>query len=195
MACYAARRSGVFRRGTTRHRTESMNELFPFAVYAPAGEGGQTGPKPLTLTKKIDIAAPPDAVWAIISEFGDITWLPLVKSSSADRGNTPGSIRVLDLGGPRITEELTEYDAAGRSYSYKFTPDVENTQIVPAGDYRSTITVEAVGAGARIVWQGFFTRLSPLGTPPAGQGDEDAITAVTGVYDAGLTALKQKAEG
>ncbi len=34
-------------------------------------------------TESVEIAAPPDKVWAIIGNFSDLTWHPAIKSSNA----------------------------------------------------------------------------------------------------------------
>jgi hypothetical protein len=152
-------------------------------------------PNQLKVHQQIDISATPDRVWGIISSFSDLTWLPPIKKSSATNGNTPGSVRTLDLGGPILKEQLVSYDAAKMTYSYKFTDDPANLKVVPAGDYQSTITVKKGPHGtSRVVWDAKFHRADPSATPASGMDDASAVKAVTGIYTGGLSALKQKAE-
>ena len=69
---------------------------------------------------------------------------------------------------------------------------------LPVADYNSFITVKAgPGVGeTTVTWVGRFYRVYKLNPPiPAGQDDESAVKAVTGVYDAGLANLKKVAEG
>jgi hypothetical protein len=69
--------------------------------------------------------------------------------------------------------------------------------VLPVGDYNATMTVKAgPGAGeTTVIWMARFYRVYRLNPPiPPGQDDESAIKAVTGVFDAGLPALKALAE-
>ena len=50
-----------------------------------------------------------------------MSWHPAVKSDTATNGNTVGSVRTLDLGGPKLIESLTKYDATKLRYSYRIT--------------------------------------------------------------------------
>ena len=152
-------------------------------------------PKLLHVTQQTSISAPPDKVWAIVSNFSDLTWHPAVKKSDATNGNTPGSVRTLDLGGPILKEQLVKYDAAKMTYTYKFTDDPANLKVVPATDYMSTITVKKAKGGSTVTWTGSFRRADPSANPASGQDDASATKTVTGIYTDGLAALKKKAEG
>ncbi len=46
-----------------------------------------------------------------------------------------------------------------------------------------------------VEWKGAFYRGYPNNDPPPELSDEAAVKAVTGVYKAGLEALKKKLEG
>ena len=57
-----------------------------------------------SVTEKADIAASPADVWAVTKDFGSLpSWHPAFVGSTNTNGNHPGSVRVLDLGGPTIT--------------------------------------------------------------------------------------------
>jgi hypothetical protein len=147
------------------------------------------------VAKSVTIAAPPAKVWAIIRNFDDLTWVSVVKSSTATEASKPGSVRTLDLGGPKLVERLTKYNDQGMSYSYVITDDPANLKVVPAAHYRSAITVKATAnGGSTVTWRGSFTRASPDANPPAGMDDASAVKAVTGIYTGGLADLKKKAE-
>lgn len=141
------------------------------------------------------IDAPPAKVWAIIKNFPDLTWHPAIKTSSATEGNTPGSVRTLDLGGPKLIEQLVRYDDAHMTYTYKITEDPANVKTLPVSHYTSTITVKPGPHGSSVVtWRGTFERGDPAATPAAGEDDAAAVKAVTGVYTGGLANLKKLAE-
>ncbi len=144
-------------------------------------------------TKTVEIAAPPAKVWGMIEQFSDLTWVPPVKSSSATQGNTVGSVRTLDLGGPRLMEQLKAYDAKAMTYTYVITSDPANVKVLPVTDYTSTITVKPSAAGSLVTWTGAFKRADQGDTPAANMDDKTAAGAISGVYEAGLGGLKARA--
>ncbi|MEI9984049.1 MAG: SRPBCC family protein [Aliidongia sp.] len=154
----------------------------------------QAAPHELKVSESVEIAAPPAKVWAIIKNFEDLTWHPAVKASSATDGSKVGSVRTLDLGGPKLVERLTKHSDAKMSYTYVITDDPNNVKTVPVTAYESIITVTKAAHGAKVVWSGHFHRADPAAKPADGQDDATAIKAITGIYRGGLDALKTKAE-
>ena len=66
------------------------------------------------------------------------------------------------------------------SYSYAFV-----SSPLPVTNYKSTIKVTAKGEGASVVtWTGTYT-------PDSGK-EKDAIDALSGVYEAGLAAIRDR---
>jgi len=164
------------------------------AMSATAGTANAAAPL-LHETKTMEIGASPAKVWAVIESFGDMTWVPPVKASNATMGNTPGSVRTLDLGGPKLMEQLKTYDAASMTYTYVITPDPANVKTLPVSDYASTITVKPSGMGSLVTWTGAFKRADQGDHPAANMNDKAATDAIGGVYDAGLGGLKAKVAG
>ncbi|WP_395697476.1 SRPBCC family protein [Methylocella sp.] len=151
------------------------------------------GPTRQKVVEKIDIKASPDKVWAVIGNFQDMSWHPAVKGTTGEGGNTVGAKRTIDLGGgAALHEELTKYDAADHTYSYRI-PEVD-VKILPVNNYSSTIDVKPTADGSEVEWHGAFYRGYPNNDPPPELNEEAAIKAVTGIYTAGLQALKKKVE-
>ncbi|MCM2474206.1 SRPBCC family protein [Rhizobium sp. CG5] len=152
------------------------------------------GPTRQKLVLSVDVAAAPDAVWAVIGNFQDMSWHPAVFSSTGKGDNTIDATRVLTLGaagGPTISEVLYKYDAAKMTYSYRIT-DVD-VKVLPVTNYSSHLTVTPTASGgSHIEWKGAFYRGYPNNDPPANMNDEAALAAVGGVYKAGLDALEKK---
>jgi carbon monoxide dehydrogenase subunit G len=168
---------------------------FGFAALLCVSMTGAFAAAPeLKVSQSVTIAASPDKVWAIIKNFGDLTWHPAVKASPATDGENVGSVRTLDLGGPKLVERLTAKSDAMMSYSYAITDDPANVKVVPVTDYQSTIKVTKSGKGSKVTWSGHFHRADPSAKPAADQDDKSAIKAVTGIYKGGLDALKKRAE-
>ena len=64
--------------------------------------------------------------------------------------------------------------------------------VLPVTNYASTICVKDEGGKALVSWKGGFYRGYPNNEPPAGQDDEAANAAVSGIYQAGLDALAER---
>jgi Polyketide cyclase / dehydrase and lipid transport len=161
-----------------------------------AGTALAHGPTRQKVTETIEINAPAEKVWAVIGNFQDMSWLPLVEKTTGEGGNEPDKAhRTLFLkGGAVIPEEsLEKYDAAAFTYSYRITK--EDVKVLPVTNYSSRITVTADGDKSKVEWRGAFYRGFPNNDPPPELSDEAAIKAVTGVYQAGLQAVKKKLEG
>jgi hypothetical protein len=68
---------------------------------------------------------------------------------------------------------------------------------LPLTDYNSVMTVEKGDkpGESKVTWVGRFYRLYKLNPPiPAGQDDETAVKAITGIFDSGLANLQKVAE-
>ncbi|AFL51667.1 hypothetical protein ABIE78_002480 [Sinorhizobium fredii] len=152
------------------------------------------GPTRQKLVLSVDVAAAPDAVWAVIGNFQNMSWHPAVFSTTGQGGNALDATRVLTLKeaeGPTISEVLYKYDAAKMSYSYRIT-DVD-VSVLPVTNYSAHLTVTPkAGGGSHIEWKGAFYRGYPNNDPPANLNDEAALAAVGAVYKAGLDALEKK---
>lgn len=152
------------------------------------------GPSRQKVIEKIEIDAPADKVWAIVGNFQDMGWLPGVTKTEGSGGNDANAKRKLTLkDGGVIEESLTKYDAAGKSVSYKI--DNVDVKVLPVNNYAATITIKEEGGKSLVEWKGAFYRGFMNNDPPPELSDEAAVKTVTGIYQAGLGALKSKAEG
>ena len=153
------------------------------------------GPSRQKVTETIEINAQPEKVWAVIGNFGDMSWLPLVEKTEASDGNTPDkALRKLMLkGGAMVEESLSKYSAETFSYGYRI--EKVDVKVLPVTNYSSQISVTAVDGGkSSVEWRGAFYRGDPLNDPPPALNDDAAIAAVSGLYKLGLAALKKKLE-
>ncbi|MBR0839750.1 SRPBCC family protein [Bradyrhizobium liaoningense] len=160
-------------------------------AFAPALAHGPTRQK---VRESIEINAAPAKVWAAIGNFQDMSWLPPVTKTEGAKGNEIGATRTLTLtGGPTVEEELYKYEPDMLSYSYRITK--VDVKVLPVTNYSSTLTVSPAPDGkAKLEWAGAFYRGYPNNDPPPELSDEAAVKAVSGLYKAGLEALKKKIE-
>jgi carbon monoxide dehydrogenase subunit G len=130
------------------------------------------------VTETIDIAAAPDATWALVGDFaGLVAWFPAVVDRGVE-GRGSGARRYLTMpDGNRLTERQEARDDAGRSYEY-----VATAGALPCTEYRSRIAVTPTGGGSRITWTATF---KPLPDAPV-----DAVAFISEVYRVGLASAK-----
>jgi carbon monoxide dehydrogenase subunit G len=170
--------------------------LVAAAIVAAPLAAEAHGPSRQKATETVEIAAPPEKVWARIGNFQDMSWHPAVHATTGEGGNAIDATRVLTLGaadGPTIAEVLYKHDDAKRTYSYRITA-VELTTL-PVTNYSAHLTVkDGKDGGSLVEWRGAFYRGFPNNDPPPELSDEAAVAAVTGVYRAGLDALKAELE-
>jgi mxaD protein len=164
------------------------------------------GPVRQKTEEDITINAPADKVWAIIKNYGDMSWLPAIKSTTVEGGNKKGAIRVLTLtNGGTITEELKKYDDEKMSYAYKITEMStaqtithsgveEKVPVLPVDNYAASIDLEAKGSATVVSWKAGYYRAYMNNNPPEEMNEEAANSAVSGIFKAGLTNLKALAE-
>ena len=176
----------------------------PFRAVAYAGvllligavSAAAHGPTPQKVEESIAIAAPPDAVWAVVKDFDGLAkWNPQVESSEGRGGNAADGERdvVLKSGG-KLVDSLDEYLDEEMSYSYRLaTPDIE---AFPVSFYSATLSVKPDGnGGSEVSWEGRLYRADTGNFPSETQNDQAAIDAVSSFFQAGLTTLKQQVEG
>ena len=151
------------------------------------------GPSRQKVSETVEINASPDKVWKVIGNFQDMSWHPAVAKLEGTGGNDPNATRVLTLkSGGTISEKLIQNDPDKKLYKYEIT-DVD-VKVLPVKNYSSSLSVKGEGDKSTVEWRGAFYRGFMNNDPPPELNDEAAKKAVTGVYRAGLDALKQKME-
>jgi Polyketide cyclase / dehydrase and lipid transport len=160
-----------------------------------AGPALAHGPVRQKITESVEINAPAAKVWSVIGNFQDMSWHPAVEKTEGTGGNEPDTAkRTLTLkGGGVLNEELARYQPEEFSYSYRI-PQVD-VKVLPVNNYSSTIIVIPEGPDkSKVEWRGAYYRGYPNNDPPPELNEEAANKAVSGVYRAGLDALKARVE-
>jgi carbon monoxide dehydrogenase subunit G len=120
---------------------------------------------------EITINRPADDVWAVIGNFGDLTWMPGVETCELQ-----GDDRVLGMMGMRVVERQLARDDEGRTLTY----GIVDGDMKP-GVHEATITVMPAGSGAFVTWD--------VTT------DDNLVEVMQGAYTGALGALKEQLEG
>jgi mxaD protein len=136
----------------------------------------------LSVSKETTLNASPETVWKMIGDFNHLdVWHPVVADSQLTGDTTGvGAVRVLTLGnGATITEKLLSHSDADCNYSYAITESP-----LPISGYTSKISVTSAADGKSTVkWSSTFDARDAT--------DEEAIGAIAGIYDAGLSNLEK----
>lgn len=91
---------------------------------------------------QVEVDGSPDAVWAVVRDFGGIdAWFPGIGSCRVE-----GDVRILDMGGMEVRERLIEIDEPGRALTYSVIDGV------PMESHRATVAVAPSGAGSTVTW-------------------------------------------
>jgi len=93
---------------------------------------------------EVTIDKPADEVWAVIGDFGNVSWIPNTKSVQLD-----GDIRTFQLGDRIVKHRLVRHDDAARSYTYALADVPESGNAVQAVE--ATISVVPNGPSASTV--------------------------------------------
>lgn len=152
------------------------------------------GPSRKKQVNTIEINAPADKVWAIVGNYGDMSWHPRIGRTEA-AGGTEVDVAKRKLtykSGAIFTDTLTKYEADKRSIA--FLTNDEDQKELPIEGYSSTITVTDAGGKSTVEWKGAFYRGYMNNNPPPELNDEAATKAIDAYQKEGLDALKAKAE-
>jgi len=166
--------------------------LFVLLIGAPASAHG---PTPQKVEESIEIAAPPDAVWNIVRDFGGIAnWNPALTKSEGKGGTASGASRVITLkAGGELEEGLDYYSEEEKTYLYRLAK--EKIDVLPVSSYSAEISVKPGKDGGSIAsWSGRFYRADTGNEPAPDKNDAAAIKAMKNFINEGLNGLKAKAE-
>lgn len=160
------------------------------ALIGAATPGLAHGPSRQKVTETALLPASPDAVWAVIGNFGDLSWFPMVASVSLPAGaEVKSGLRrtVTWANGEETVEVLTKWQPDRRSYAFRTVED--NLKALAVTNYSGVLAVHDQDGQALVEWVGAFYRGYPNNDPPPDLDDEAALRTVTEAHRAGLDAL------
>lgn len=134
----------------------------------------------LEVRQSVEVAAAPEQVWRAIGDFCSIAeWHPAVARCAAGEQDGVALRTLTTVDGAVLVERRVQHSEEGMSYSYQI---VESP--LPVADYEATLAVMDSAGGSRITWSGDFAA--------AGASDDQALAVISGIYEAGLAALKER---
>lgn len=126
------------------------------------------------VTRSVTLSASAEEVWSAIGGFQAIAdWHPAVQSSTREDIGA-AEHRRLDLGEAELLEKSLGSDDMSYGYAIVDGP-------LPVSHYRSVLSCVPSGTGCIVVWSSTFTAKG-----------EDSEGVIAGVYEAGLSALKER---
>jgi hypothetical protein len=161
---------GPFLQGGAAGATQPGGTSFPY--LAPPNRSL------LTVTRSADLAAPPQAVWAVVGQFSDGSWHPLIANLQTT-GMGVGQLRQIEtLDGKTIVERLESIDEARMTLKYGLVCGI------PASHYEGTMEVRPNGTGSTLRWSVTYR--------PDGQAKLIVNLIVSTLLDTGLNGLKKR---
>lgn len=139
----------------------------------------------LKYKSQITVKVSPQKAWDSFKTFGKIhDWHPATENCKllVGENSKPLAVREFQLRGGDgfVISELLAYDESRKHFKYR----IIKTNL-PLANYVAEMWVTSASAGGSVVhWRANFQR--PGETPQPGQGDEDTMKLVQGVFKAGL---------
>ena len=152
------------------------------------------GPSRQKVSLTIDINAPAEKVWQIISNFQEFKWNAGVKESKTN-SNEVGSERVINFkDGGTIKQKLEKVNPEKMMVSWRII-ETDN-KALPVNSYAAKIFVKSVDSNTtNIIYKSGFYRGFMGNDPPAELNDENSKIKVTKFIEGNLKGLKRIAEG
>lgn len=152
------------------------------------------GPSRKKEISTIEINAPADKVWAVVSNYADMSWHPdIAKTEMTGEMKPDVAKRVLTFKNGAVFEDgLLDYEPQDKMIAF-MTSKVD-LKTLPVDGFKSQFNVKAEGGKTTLTWLAAFYRGYPNNNPPPELNDEAAIKAVTAFQKRGLDALKTKLE-
>ncbi|KQT55412.1 MxaD protein [Methylobacterium sp. Leaf456] len=140
----------------------------------------------IEVTRTLNIAASPSAVWAVTGDFCSIQrWHPQVETCSLSNNSdddgrlVPFRSLAVANGLGTIVEVETGRDDEQMTYSYAFVQGP-----LPVRAYNATLRVQPDGANATVIWTATFDA--------HGMTEGEAKADIEGVYDEGLAGIARE---
>ena len=122
-----------------------------------------------------DVAAPADTVWAILSDFGNMSWVPGAQRVEVEGAGAGMRRHIHGSGdGPPVVERLITIDDGAKTLTYT----IDENNPLPVTTYSGEVNVADSASGSTLTWTAHF---EPAGDPAEAAGIVDLMLgALTG---------------
>lgn len=151
------------------------------------------GPTPQQLTKVVQVAAPPDKVWAVIADPAAMAdWQPDIVNVTM-QGEGRGAKRTVEFkAGGTLLDGIDKIDADKMNIRWRLSR--EDIAVFPASFYTNDVTVAPRDGGSEVTWHASLYRADTTNEPAEEYNDEAAVAAMEAFIDHGLAGIKAAAE-
>ncbi len=166
--------------------------LFLFSLIS--FDANSHGPSRQKVSIKIDINAPAQKVWDLVSNFEEFKWNELIVESESN-GNDVGSERILSFkDGVKIKQKLEKVNSEKMMISWRVI-DTDN-KILPVNSYAAKVFVKDSKNGkSNVTYKSGFYRGFMGNDPPEELNDNNSKKKVEIFINGNLKGLKKIAEG
>jgi hypothetical protein len=150
------------------------------------------GPSRKKEIASIEVSAPSSKVWALISNYADMSWHPdIAKTEMIGEMKPDVAKRTLTFkSGAVIEDGLLDYEPTQMMIAWMTTK--VDLKTLPVDGFKSQFSLKEEGGKTKITWLAAFYRGYPNNDPPKELSDAAAVAAVTAFQKRGLDALKGK---
>ncbi len=121
----------------------------------------------IVITKEVDAPAP--AVWALLADFADVSWIPVAGRVDVDGAGIGMSRSIHGSGDRPVIETLTHLDQDRMLLGYSIADNP-----LPVSRFDALVSVRPADAGASITWEVDYDPADPTESDAA----RDAVEAV-----------------
>ncbi len=152
------------------------------------------GPSRKKEISTIEVNAPAEKAWAVLSNYADMSWHPDIEKTEMTGEMKPdvAKRKLTFKNGALFEDGLLDYEPDKKMIAF-MTSKVD-LKTLPVDGFKSQFNVKEEGGKTTITWLAAFYRGYPNNDPPPELNDEAAIKAVTAFQKRGLDALKAKLE-
>lgn len=124
----------------------------------------------IAIAKRVE--APASAVWALLADFADTSWIPVTGRVDVTGDGIGMSRSIYGPSGNPVVETLTHLDQDRMELGYSIADNP-----LPVSRFEALVTVRSAGEAADITWDVDYDPVSPA------EADADAARkAIEGVY-------------
>ncbi len=165
--------------------------VFVFAFFV--NDSFAHGPSRQKVSLTVEIDAPAEKVWKIVSNFKKFNWNKNIKNSKAD-SNEIGSERIINFqDGSVVKQKLEKVDSEKKMVSWRIV-ETDN-KVLPVNSYASKIFIKADGdSKSSVTYKSGFYRGFMGNDPPEELNDENSKQKVKVFIKDNLQGLKKVAE-
>jgi hypothetical protein len=159
-----------------RLRNVGPGKIWTAAWQRPSDARIESDEMVRSVEQSIEIDASVDSVWQLLSNFGDLSWMPGIEGVALD-----GDVRTVTLasGRGRARERLVLHSCAARTITYVYIDGP-----LPLKEYESTIVVASKEGRTKVIWR------AVLSTSPV--IEDEVVGIINKMYTDALCAVAQR---